>query len=709
MAKPVLAICTMDTKGSEIAYIASCIRKTGGTVLMVDVGTKDPPSVAPDVPREVVAACHPKGAACIFDAGDRGDAVTAMGEALLHYCKASAGSFSAIIGIGGSGGTALITSAMRSLAIGFPKVMVSTMASGNVAPYVGSSDITMMYSVADVAGINPLSAIVLGNAASCVAGMVRWPPAPLSGGKPALAMTMFGVTTACGDGVRKTLESDYDTIVFHATGSGGQAMEKLIDSGLVAGVLDLTTTEVADEVVGGVLTAGPERFDAIVRTGLPCVMSLGALDMVNFGARETVPEKFSGRKLHVHNSEITLMRTTPEENRSFAAFIAGKVNKSTGPLTLLIPEKGVSAIDIAGAPFHDPGADAALFQELEKLVDQTPTRKICRVPHAINDPEFVERAVAALREIMPARAAPEVVPAAGAAGGAFSPAERAAHSAIPAAMPGPRDAVLASLRSVMASGRPVIGAGAGTGISAKFEEAGGADLIIIYNSGKFRMAGHGSLSGMMPFKDANAVMLEMGEEILPVLKQAPLLAGVCAQDPFRRMDRLLAQVKDMGFAGVQNFPTVGLIDGNFRKNLEETGMSYQKEVEMIAKAHKLGLFTTPYCFNGEEARMMAAVGADIVVAHMGLTTSGSIGAATAFTLDDSVRLCQEIADAAKSVNPDIIVLTHGGPIAMPEDAQYVQSRVTGVHGFYGASSAERLPVEIAITEQMRKFKSISMS
>lgn len=706
MAKPVLAVCTMDTKGSEIAYIASCIRKTGGTVLMVDVGTKDPPVVVPDVPREVIAACHPNGAAIIFEAGDRGDAVTAMGEALQHYCKANAGSFSAIIGIGGSGGTALITPAMRSLAIGFPKVMVSTMASGNVAPYVGSSDITMMYSVADVAGINPLSAVVLGNAASCVAGMVRWPPAQLSGGKPALAMSMFGVTTTCCDAVRKTLESDYDSIVFHATGSGGKGMEKLIDSGLVSGVLDLTTTEVADEVVGGILTAGPERFDAIVRTGLPCVMSLGALDMVNFGARDSVPETFSGRKLHVHNSEITLMRTTSEENRLFAAFISGKINKATGPLTLLIPEKGISAIDVAGAPFHDPDADAALFQELERLVEQTPTRKICRVPHAINDPEFAERAVAALREIMPAQKSKV---AAGAVSSAFSPAERAVRTTIPASIPGPRDAVLKSLRSVMASGKPIIGAGAGTGISAKFEEAGGADLIIIYNSGKFRMAGHGSLSGMMPFKDANAVMLEMGEEILPILKQAPLLAGVCAQDPFRRMDRLLAQVKDMGFAGVQNFPTVGLIDGNFRKNLEETGMSYQKEVEMIAKAHEMGLFTTPYCFNGEEARMMAAAGADIIVAHMGLTTSGSIGAATAFTLDDSVRLCQEIADAAKSVNPDVIVLTHGGPIAMPEDAQYVQSRVTGVHGFYGASSAERLPVEIAITEQMRKFKCISMS
>jgi len=266
----------------------------------------------------------------------------------------------------------------------------------------------------------------------------------------------------------------------------------------------------------------------------------------------------------------------------------------------------------------------------------------------------------------------------------------------------------ASVRVLQATGEAIVGAGAGTGISAKFEEAGGADLIIVYNSGRFRMGGHGSLAGLLPFKDANAVMLEMGEEILPVLKHTPLLAGVCGTDPFRRMDKLLAQVKAMGFAGVQNFPTVGLMDGNFRQNLEETGMSYAKEVEMIRQAHELGLLTTPYCFNTEEAKMMAAAGADIIVAHLGLTTKGSIGAGTALTLEQSVARTQEIADAAHEVNPDVLVLVHGGPVAMPEDAAYVLARVTGVHGFYGASSAERLPVEVAITEQMRKFKAVPL-
>lgn len=699
--KPILAVSTMDTKAVEIAYIASCIRKTGAAVLTVDVGTNDAPAISPDISRDVVAAHHPDGAEAVFT-GDRGVSVTSMSEAFKLYCEANQDTFSAIIGIGGSGGTALITPGMRALPVGFPKVMVSTMASGQVAPYVGSSDITMMYSVSDVAGLNAVSYVVLGNAASCVAGMVRWPAVAPADAKPAITMTMFGVTTPCCDAVRMALENDYDPIVFHATGSGGKAMEKVIASGSVAGVLDLTTTEVADECVGGVMPGGPERFDAVVGAGIPCVMSLGACDMVNFGGRSTVPEQFENRQLYVHNSEITLMRTTPEENLQMAGFIAAKLNKSTGPVTLLIPEKGVSLIDVDGQPFHDPDADKALFEELEKLVQQSDTRKIKRVPHAINDPEFAAFAVKEFREIMPPLAAKT------AAAVATSGAAAAVAACIPAAAPGPRDHVLSRLRKVVDSGKPIIGAGAGTGISAKFEEAGGADLIIVYNSGRFRMGGHGSLCGMMPFKDANAIMLEMGEEILPILKHTPLLAGVCGTDPFRRMDRLLAQVKDIGFAGVQNFPTVGLIDGSFRKNLEETGMSYQKEVDMIAMAHKMGLFTTPYCFNADEARMMAAAGADIVVAHMGLTTSGSIGAATASTLDDCVALVQEIADAAKSVNPDVIVLTHGGPIASPEDAQYVLSRVGDVHGFYGASSAERLPVETAITEQMRKFKAVTL-
>jgi len=269
-----------------------------------------------------------------------------------------------------------------------------------------------------------------------------------------------------------------------------------------------------------------------------------------------------------------------------------------------------------------------------------------------------------------------------------------------------REEILDRLRSLVADGTPIVGGGAGTGISAKFEEAGGIDLIVIYNSGRYRMAGRGSLSGLMPYGDANAVVMEMAHEVLTVVENVPVLAGVCASDPFRKMDWFLRQVEDIGFAGVQNFPTVGLIDGTFRVNLEETGMGYDKEVDMIRVARGMDLLTTPYCFTPAEAEQMAEAGADIVVAHMGLTTKGSIGAETAKTLDDSVKEVQAIADAARGVRDDVMVICHGGPIAMPEDAEYVLHRTKNVHGFYGASSMERLPVETAITGQVRNFKAI---
>ena len=269
-----------------------------------------------------------------------------------------------------------------------------------------------------------------------------------------------------------------------------------------------------------------------------------------------------------------------------------------------------------------------------------------------------------------------------------------------------REQTLTLLRDRIDAGVPIIGGGAGTGISAKFEEAGGIDLIIIYNSGRYRMAGRGSLAGLMPFGDANEIVMEMAGEVLTVVEDTPVLAGVCASDPFRQMDKFLDQVKAIGFAGIQNFPTVGLIDGNFRANLEETGMGYDREVDLVRLAREKDLLTTPYAFIEQEAEQMTAAGADVIVAHMGLTTKGSIGAETALTLEQSIDRVQRIADAAKSVRDDIIVLCHGGPIAMPEDAQFVLSRTTGVHGFYGASSVERLPVETALTKQVQAFKQI---
>ena len=271
-----------------------------------------------------------------------------------------------------------------------------------------------------------------------------------------------------------------------------------------------------------------------------------------------------------------------------------------------------------------------------------------------------------------------------------------------------REQTLARLRQRIDAGVPIIGGGAGTGISAKFEEVGGIDLIVIYNSGRYRMAGRGSLAGLMPYGDANAIVMEMAGEVLPVVADTPVLAGVCASDPFRLMDRFLDDIKRAGFSGVQNFPTVGLIDGQFRANLEETGMGYHKEVELVGLAREKELLTTPYVFDVPQTKEMAAAGADVIVAHMGLTTKGTIGAHTARTLDDCVRDVQAIADAAHGVRGDVIVLCHGGPIAMPEDAQYVLTRTRGVHGFYGASSMERLPVEKALADQVRQFKAIRM-
>ncbi len=267
----------------------------------------------------------------------------------------------------------------------------------------------------------------------------------------------------------------------------------------------------------------------------------------------------------------------------------------------------------------------------------------------------------------------------------------------------PREEILGRLRSKIDQKRPIIGGGAGTGLSAKMAEAGGIDLIIIYNSGKFRMGGRGSLSGLMPYGDANAIVMEMGREVIPVVQDTPVLAGVCGTDPFRVMKIFLKQVDQAGFCGVQNFPTVGLIDGTFRANLEETGMSFGMEVDMIQTAHSMGMLTTPYCFDPEQATAMTQAGADILIPHMGLTTKGTIGAETNLTLDQCVTRVQAMHDAAKRINPDVIVLCHGGPIAEPSDAQYILDRTEGVSGFYGASSIERLPVEPAIENRVQEF------
>lgn len=470
------------------------------------------------------------------------------------------------------------------------------------------------------------------------------------------------------------------------------------------------------------------RFDAIIEKEIPFVLSVGALDMVNFGPKDTIPSKFQDRKIHVHNEQVSVMRTTIAENKKFADFIANKLNKASSKFRVCLPEKGTSALDAPGKPFYDPEATGALLRELQRLIQTNEDRKVEIYPHHINDPEFAKVLVDSFLQISGKNVADPSTQKLSSDEhnkelheDAKSEAKTSRYSCASihyslSELPDANKETLQRTRSVLqklteqiCKGIPIIGAGAGTGISAKFEEAGGVDLIVIYNSGRFRMAGRGSLAGLLPFADANAVVLEMANEVLPVVKQAPVLAGVCGTDPFRRMDYFLKQLEAMGFAGVQNFPTVGLFDGNFRKNLEETGMGYGLEIEMINKAHKMGFLTTPYAFSEDEAIGMAKVGADIIVAHMGLTTSGSIGATTAVSLEESVVRVQAIADAAHGIRQDVIVLCHGGPISGPQEAEFILKRTKGVHGFYGASSMERLPVEQAITNTVKQYKLIPLS
>jgi len=537
--------------------------------------------------------------------------------------------------------------------------------------------------------------------------------------KPIVMASMFGNTTKCVNQCRARFEQlGYQLIVWHSVGkSGGGAMEAnlQLENSYVAGVLDITTTEWADELCGGVFSAGPTRLDAPALHGIPHLIVPGCIDMVNFGSFETLPEKYkndSTRKFYKWNPTTTLMRTNIEENEELARIFANKAKKALSPVAFLIPTKGFSILDSEGHQFYDPECDDAFIQTLKNELKGSEI-EIVEIEANINDELFSEHATNLLLSLIQLKEEEEEK------GKEKEKEEKKEQKQtpekkewavpLPDLLDSPRLVALHRLRKLVENGIPIIGAGAGTGISAKFEEQGGADLIIIYNSGKFRMAGRGSLAGLMPYQDANGTMLQMANEVLPVVKDTFVLAGVCATDPFRDIPLLLRKIKKKGFTGVQNFPTVGLIDGNFRKNLEETGMSYSVEVEMIAEARKLGLLTTPYAFNTNDAIKMTEAGADVIVAHMGLTTSGTIGAQTALTLDDSVSVVQDIADAARSVNPDVIVLCHGGPISLPHHAEYVLQNTTNVHGFYGASSMERLPVEKAITQQIQSFKNISMN
>ncbi|XP_068465608.1 toMV susceptible protein tm-1(GCR26) isoform X5 [Phaseolus vulgaris] len=585
----VFCVGTLDTKLHELRFLSDSLRSnlhrfsssSKVEVVVVDVSTgSNAPQSLQDFPfvsrNDVVSSYNTGRDDALLLPDDRGKAVSVMSQALEQFLKKSHEDqcLVGVIGVGGSGGTSLLSSPFTSLPIGIPKVIVSTVASGQTEPYVGTSDLVLFPSVVDIAGINRVSRLILSNAAAAFAGMVVGRCQSLKDSsslenKPTVGITMFGVTTPCVNAVQDRLhEEGYETLVFHATGVGGRAMENLVREGFIQGVIDITTTEVADYIVGGVMACDSSRFDAIIENKVPLVLSVGALDMVNFGAKDTIPLKFQHRNIYEHNKQVSLMRTTVDENRKFADFIANKLQNSSSKICVCLPEKGVSALDASGKPFYDPEATGTLLHELQNLIPTNGDRQ--------------------------------------------------------------------------------------------------------------------------------------------VVKKVPVLAGVCATDPFRRMDYFLKQVESTGFSGVQNFPTVGLFDGNFRQNLEETGMGYSLEVEMIQKAHKMGLLTTPYAFNRHEAIEMAKVGADIIVAHMGLTTTGSIGAKTAVSLEESVIRVQAIAEAAHSINSNVIVLCHGGPISGPKEAEFILKRTKGVHGFYGASSMERLPVEQAIANTVKEYKSISI-
>jgi uncharacterized protein (UPF0261 family)/ABC-type branched-subunit amino acid transport system ATPase component len=400
----VLVVGTLDTKGEELRFIREIIARHDLRTRLVDVSTSGKPSTC-DVSAQEIALNHGRGGSGVFGS-DRGASVTAMADAFAAWLRRQ-GNVAGVITAGGSGGASLVAPGMRALPIGVPKLIISSVASGDVGPYVGPADITMMYSVTDVQGLNSISRAVLANGANAMAGMVkarldegaRKTPAAQAG-LPSVGITMFGVTTVAVQKVAADLRNEFECLVFHATGVGGRSMEKLVDSGMLAGVIDLTTTEVGDLLMGGVFPATDDRFGAVIRSRVPFVGSVGALDMVNFGAPDTIPERYRQRKFHVHNPQVTLMRTTAEENERIGHWIAERLNRMDGPVRFFLPEGGVSALDAPGQPFWDPDADAALFKALERSVRQTGNRQIIRIRHNINDPEFASAIVSAFRPLV---------------------------------------------------------------------------------------------------------------------------------------------------------------------------------------------------------------------------------------------------------------------------------------------------------------------
>jgi uncharacterized protein (UPF0261 family) len=398
---PTIALVgTLDTKGREYAFLRDRLVEAGVDVLVIDAGINDPVGLEPDISRDEVARAGGADSTALAAAGDRGAAVTAMaaGAEAIARDLYTAGRFDGILALGGSGGSSIAAPAMRALPVGVPKLLVSTVASGDTRPYVGAVDVTMMYSVVDISGVNSVSARIMANAAGAIAGMVK-ATVPEAAGKPLVAATMFGVTTPCVTTARERLEEHgYEVLVFHATGAGGQSMEALAKDGFLAGVLDVTTTELADELVGGVLSAGPDRLEAAGAAGVPQVVSLGALDMVNFGPRESVPPRFDDRNLYVHNPTVTLMRTTPDECAELGRTIGSKLSGATGPTVLFIPNGGVSMIATPGQPFYDPAADEALVKGLRETLGDSV--EVHERDEDVNDPAFATAMADRLHELI---------------------------------------------------------------------------------------------------------------------------------------------------------------------------------------------------------------------------------------------------------------------------------------------------------------------
>ncbi len=400
MGKVVAILGTLDTKGAEFKYLKEKVEEFGCKTIVIDAGILDPPYFEPDIKRDEVAMAAGVDLNSLLEKRDRGESVTTMatGASIIVKRLYDEGKIDGIVSLGGSAGTSIATAAMKKLPAGFPKVMVSTLASGDTRPYVGTKDITMMYSIVDISGLNRLSKQIIANAAGAICGMVK-AKLQTENEKPVIGATMFGVTTPCVTRVREILEQNgYEVLVFHATGTGGQAMESLIEDGIITAVADITTTEWVDELCGGVLSAGPHRLEAAAKKGIPQVVCPGALDMCNFGPIDTVPECYKNRKLYKHNPTVTLMRTTPEESKKLGEIIGKKVSQAKGPTAVIIPKKGVSAIDAAGKPFYDPDADKALFEALKENVK--PPVELIELDLHINDPEYAEFVANKLLELI---------------------------------------------------------------------------------------------------------------------------------------------------------------------------------------------------------------------------------------------------------------------------------------------------------------------